>query len=439
MTFCMSQMMKSQSSKAVRRHFNTSSWLNDLSLAKRFMINYHWQILLATGLLVRIAGFLMARDFWFDEIMLFENIGSQRDETELWSVWSQLRSEQVVPPGYLILLRLIHEFFGASVLALRFPTLIAGCLAFLLFGILVKQMMKPQAALLATALFAFNTDLVYYTQEMKPYAFDYLITVLLLRLHFQNSVAPDSAKLGKLWLLVFILIPWFSIAAVFPVSAFWVVHAGQSLRKSITIPKRHFLIFLCWSLSFVISYVIERKQVVPDSVLWKFWDFAFLKLNRPVYSLALLLDNLINPLHFLTARFNSTLLMTSWGLIVTFVMIIGFCKIWKLSLPFTWFLLSTLMFMCVASLVRLYPFHGRTIVLIVPIMIIAFAEGFVYINERVQIPTIKLCMFMLVITPISSFLVNSPFYETRQVYYDGDLEVDYFTHKFGMMRQIPPE
>jgi uncharacterized membrane protein len=430
--------MKSQLPTA-HRHFNPSRWQNDLSLAKRFMINYHWQVLIATGLLVRIAGFLIARDFWFDEIMLFENIGQRRDETDPWSVWAQLRSEQVVPPGYLILLRLIHDFIGASVLALRFPTLIAGCLAFLWFAFFVKRMMQPQAALLATALFAFNADLVYYTQEMKPYAFDYLTTVLLLRLHFQCLGFPESVKLQKFWLLVFILIPWFSIASVFPVCAFWVVHLGLALRKKLTIPKRHLLIFLCWSVSFAISYMIEKKQVVPDSVLWKFWDFAFLKLNSPMHSAALLLDNLINPLHFLSALFASTQLMTIWGLIVTSVIIIGFCKIWKLSLPFTWFLLSTLMFMCVASLVRLYPFHGRTIVLIVPIMIIAFAEGFVYINERVQIPTIKFCMFMLIITPISSFLVNSPFYETRQVYYDGDLEVDFFTHKFGMMKRNPPE
>lgn len=446
-------------------------WQPDTDQLKQWAVRHRWLIVLFLGVMIRVVGYFKARGFWFDELMLSENLTAKLPGNGIWNFWTELRSEQVVPPGYLFMTRFLYDTSGGDVLAVRMPAFLAGMLAFLVFARVAYYHLGPNTALLATALFACNSDLIYYCQEMKPYAFDYLATVLIMylltrrtsdMLHLvvltdisQGDRAIDSkcnrflngrymqsirtvinAVIKYGWILFFVLIPWFSIASVFPIAAFWLI----VLTHCIFNKKFHWSIIPAlsgWLISFVTTYFMEKSQVSPDSGLWVFWSFAFINLSRPDYTVALLLDNLINPLHLMKSFELPNSLMLIWAFVIVVILGAGFLRQMRRHVIIIRFLSALVLLMSVASVLRLYPFHGRTILPVVPAVVVVFADGIISIAAASELHRKKKYIYSVLVliafVPMTSFLWTSPFSPVRPVFYDGDLEHDYFTHRFGLM------
>src|SRR4029453_15341079 len=97
-------------------------------------------------------------------------------------VLSPLHLGQAAPPGYLFLVQLTTSLLGISEPALRLPALVAGILMLPLAWLAARRVLPHRAALLALALLALSPLLIYYSNEVKPYAFDGMVAALLVYL-----------------------------------------------------------------------------------------------------------------------------------------------------------------------------------------------------------------------------------------------------------------
>jgi hypothetical protein len=425
-----------------RKHFDVRAWGEDIRTLSQFLNTNAWPLVFAIGLSLRLLGLIRARSFWLDESMLLVNI----EDVSPIRIIGPLKQEQVAPPGFLMTLRAIHYVFGSNVVPLRIPAFLAGTLAFVLFALWARRTLPAPVAWLSAWLMALNADALYYCQEMKPYAFDLLAMVVMTMLidRHANETGPVSIdeqpprfrQRSPVWAF-FLIIPWFSIASVFPAVAFFTTQGlfGRNDRRKL---QDDALLACAWSVSFLSAWSIERTQVIKGSVLWNFWDFAFLKLTRPIDSLCVLADNFLNPLHLATS-INSPWVMFPWIAILCSLLFLGIFRMFK-SMPKTasFAILSTCL-VAVASLARAYPFHGRTIVFLLPFALTAFSFGLASIPIR-KGPLRSTIVILLLIVPTSSPLIVEPFTNGRLTSFDGDLEHDHFTLHYGVIKranQVP--
>ena len=408
-----------------RRPFDFKAWRDDARNLAAWVLLNRWRLILAIGLLVRVVGYLKNRQFWMDEGSLLGNI----IDKPVLDFWTPLNFEQVVPPIYLMLLRLLWSIFGEIRLILRLPSMICGILAFLLFYRYCKATMPEPAGLCCTALFACNADLIYYCSEMKPYAMDALVSVVAIRAcgQFVNRAQIKISRL-EFWFLA--VSPWVSIASVFPVTALVLPAATMGPLKE-WVNRKTAAWLILFLISFLSAYALEKRQVVNNSGLWTFWSFAFPKWGQPLQSLALLMDNLINPMHLLTPV-SSLVIMSGWAAVVMFVLATGLVVIFQNNRPLGFYGITLGLIMLVVSWLRLYPLHGRTILCLVPMTILIFGTA---LTRLARWPNRywRSLLCLLLVVPMISFSWLSPTFRGRPMLYDGDLQDDYFTHKFGLM------
>jgi len=412
-----------------RKSFDILATVVELSGFFRIVFQYTWEILVFSGVLLRLYGLSTRREIWLDESMLLKNVSG----ISPWNLWGPLESEQVVPPGFLMMLRAIHALAGNDILALRLPSFLAATLAFVIFAFLVRSYCTRPVAIMATALLALNADALYFAQEMKPYAFDQLFTVMILAAiafhgkHFHFYFRPVVAG------FLLVLMPWFSIAAVFPVVAFLLILLVQEM-KSGSISKNFIFFSLAWAISFLATWLIEKSQVVAQSNLWTFWNFAFIKLFAPADSLCLMADNLINPMHLITPL-PFAALMFIWLVVVVLILLTGIFQCKKEKYQWVAFGILTVTLIIIVSALRFYPFHGRTIFFLMPIVLIVFSEGLLVLG-RYAGRWRYLLFGILLFTPLAGSLWIRPFEYHRMIRYDGDLDNDYFLLEYGAMKSL---
>lgn len=149
-----------------------------------------WQFtawaLCVLGAAWRIAAYAQHRSLWYDEAALALNIAG-RGFVELVEPLDYL---QTAPPLFLWIERSIVLLFGANEWALRALPLAAGMVTAPLMWRVASRILPSPAAVLAVALVALSPALVRYSAEVKPYATDALVTLLVLDSAVQVAVDP---------------------------------------------------------------------------------------------------------------------------------------------------------------------------------------------------------------------------------------------------------
>jgi uncharacterized membrane protein len=152
-----------------------------------------WDILLWLIILVgaafRLYQYLIARSLWLDESQLALNI-ERHGIAHLLT--HRLDLNQGAPAGFLVIEKLATDTLGKGEYALRAFPLLCGLVAILLFAILARRTLSPPAVPLATAFFAVSGPMIYYASEVKQYATD---TVAALALAIMSAVLlADSVR-----------------------------------------------------------------------------------------------------------------------------------------------------------------------------------------------------------------------------------------------------
>lgn len=338
------------------------------------------------GIFTVLLVFFNNRSLWLDEAKLANNI-VRRGFVDLLT---PLDRSQVAPIGFLYVEKFFVLLFGNRDWALRvFPMLSFFASIPLFFSLNYRLFQSKNFALFACAIFSLTVSLLNYSSEVKQYASDALIALLVtwLALNFHESKHRNSLIL---YTIGGVLAIWFSNIAVimlFVAGTYSLYTNYRSVDRKITSAM---IPIVFWLVSFCTYYALFIHNHPTQEMMVNHWDDSFMPLNifeRGFYV-------------FLLERVE-----------IMFGSLLGFSKLW--IVPFVFGLVGIvsnkkskrILFLVLFPVIvhlglsgfRLYPFDGRLILYLVPFLVILYAQGlwslFGYVNNKNP----KLSMYLLII------------------------------------------
>lgn len=314
-------------------------------------------IIVIAAIAFRLDLYLFGRSIWFDEAALFLNIknGTYRD------LFSNLLLNQAAPPMFLVLTKFLTSLLGYAEYVLRFLPFIAGLISIFLFYKVALEFLKREACTaLAMVLFAFNINLIYYSQEFKQYSFDVLFTLaalyIALKLNFNDK---RTVLAGGIALA---LMPWFSHASIIVVFSIFTVYFFKFIKQK----KSNYKLFIIPSLINMPFYFIHHlKSANGNEFLHNFWSLCYLD-KTATNLLELMRDNV----QYIFAPFKGIV----WLLII--VLIIGSAMFFKSDKFKFWLLLTPYFVLLMLAYLHLYPYGDRLTLFLTPMFIIIFSKIF---------------------------------------------------------------
>jgi hypothetical protein len=232
--------------------------------------------LLMLGLALRAMHYLQNYPMWCDETMLAANLLDRR----LADLLQPLDYRQVCPLGFLTLEWVCAQIAGFSEMSLRFIPVLAACFSLPLFSILARRALGrgTQGLLLAVALFAVSESLVRYAAEVKPYAVDLLVSLVLLNLADLWRRSPQRA--GGMWALAAVspLAVALSLPAMFLITTIAAMGLWQIVaRRNARLIFAYAGFLASAGLSVTILAGLGQYEISPSDRAYflRFWAAAF--------------------------------------------------------------------------------------------------------------------------------------------------------------------
>jgi hypothetical protein len=336
----------------------------------------------AFGVFLRVMGYAENRRLYMDERSLLENLV----RLEVFDFHTRLTENQLAPPGFLVLERMLVRLPVDRVMMARFFPLACGVASMFLFRAAARRFLRPYAVPIAVGLFAMSDWLVYYTAELKQYSCDLALTLVALLL--AAGRVPDASSTGShgpppmtarrlVALGVFGAIGiWFSYPLAF------VLAAVGSYLLAVAVFRRDargvlglVAMGLVWLASFGVCYVVSHGILSTDRFIWDWWDFAFLRL--PPRSTAELRREFWQLLNVFDSPSD---VKTPMGPVPTAIiaLLLSIAGAWSMRRRWPgglYLLAAPVIFVLAASVLHQYPFHGRLLIFLVPSVHMLVAEG----------------------------------------------------------------
>jgi 4-amino-4-deoxy-L-arabinose transferase-like glycosyltransferase len=167
----------------------------------RLIVHLTWGFV-GLGVLLRLARYLLRFPLWADECFVAINF----IDGDFADMLRPLRYSMVCPLLVLWSQLGVVKLLGFSELTLRLPATLASIGSLLLFRYLSGRLLQGWAWLLAVGIFAVSYYPIRHGCEVKPYAMDLLVALVLLTLAVEWLLARDRAR----W--------WWLLAAVMPLA-----------------------------------------------------------------------------------------------------------------------------------------------------------------------------------------------------------------------------
>ncbi len=327
-------------------------------------------LIIGLGSILRVAQYLSGRSLWLDEAKLALNIVNR----SFSGLLQPLDYDQGAPVGFLMLEKLAVQLFGPGENSLRLLSLFSGILALVLVYPVATQFLESRAVPVALALFAVLDNLIYYSSEVKQYSTDVACALLILFL----AMTVERKGLATRWLVCYALVGaaliWLSHPAIF-------ILAGVGLVSWLALVKnrnwiqsgRLAIVGALFVVSFIVSYRISLNGLLANQSLVTDWSGAFFPF--PPRSLA----NLRWPIDVFFRVFDNPIGLALPGLGAA-ALIIGAGSLWFRDRSKFFLLSSPILVTLFASALRMYPFSGRLLFFLVPILLLFIAEGAVQVR-----------------------------------------------------------
>jgi len=370
-----------------------------------------WLIIIL-GIILRWDQYWLNRSLWLDEAFLAVNF----DKTFLELLQPPLNYSDsiIVPPGFLIITKLIVTLLGNTDFVLRFFPFLCSVISLWLFYQLAKLTISASAIPLALFLFAISGNLIYYASDFKQYSSDVTITLILfiLAVHLLKSTVTNN----KLLLLTIVgtLAVWFSHPAAFVLAAIGsYLGIFYLINKQGTLVIKFGLISLIWLSSFLGMYLfivgvnIEASPI--GEYLVHFWQDgeAFMPSPGSVATLKWIYQSYFK-------MFNNP-----GSLGITFLagilFIVGCISLGFQRKSSLFLLVLPIIIVMVVSFFHYYPFLDRMILFLLPSIYLIIAESII----QIQI-TLLAYPNTLIVTRIAQLilvmgLINFPLYQRHYV------------------------
>jgi hypothetical protein len=321
-------------------------------------------VLLGVGL--RLVPLLAGRDLWTDEAMLALNLLGRTPAQLL----QPLDWNQGAPVGFLLAAKAATAAFGTGEVALRLVPFLSSVLGLVGFAWLAGRLLPRPAAVFALGLFAVSPALVGYAAECKQYATDAAVAVGLFA---AAAGLLRGERGGRRWVVL-------SLAGAVAV---WVAHPaafvlggiGTALLADAAFRRDRKRLLAAaatvgaWLGSFAACYAVVLRHLGANAYLLDYWAGHFLPLPpKGVGDVAWLVD------HFV-ALFQSPGGFGVAAGLAAVLFLIGLSVLWKERWPVAVALVLPAGFALLASGVGKYPFAGRLLLFLVPLLLLVVARG----------------------------------------------------------------
>ncbi len=333
-------------------------------LSRLFQVEIY--VIIGMGIILRAAKYLPGWSMRGDELAVTINL-INRSITSL--VTKPLDLEQAAPMGFLVLEKILITFFGRSEYVLRLIPFLAGVASLLLMQRLLARTIGKYGNLFAITAFAFGNYLIYYSAELKQYSTDVLINIILISLfysHTNKETTPrDLLVLGAVGFFAL----FFSHPALFVLIAIGmtlIVHHRNDRKQLVWVV----LIGAVWAMTFLAIYLILLRYQTTSTYLIQFWGDLLSYMPIPPWRDLSWFLKAFDGLYFVVAG------LSSGSAVVIPISILGIWaffkqKQWQLAL----LIIVTVGLNMLASGFQKFPFHGRLILYLLPMIFILLGKG----------------------------------------------------------------
>lgn len=313
-------------------------------------------LLILLGTAIRVRQWAAGRSLWLDEALVAESVIT-RDYAGLVS--EPLLHSQAAPVLWLWLERLCVDAFGTDERALRVVPLLAGVGTLLVTWLLARRLLPSVLSPVPVAIVALTPSLVYYSTEVKPYATDVLVVLVLVLLSLSATGRAGLLRLA----LVSAALLWLSYATVLAMAGISVVLVLRSARKRqwrAAVLTAGLL--TPWLASLAVAYALVLADLRGNDVLKEYWDHTFPReQGLPLWFGELWADLVTNPLELDRTALALALLT------------IGAVRLVWLARTRAALALAIVPMATVAAALAAYPFAARLSLWLVPLAALALA------------------------------------------------------------------
>jgi hypothetical protein len=227
-------------------------------------------LLLGAG--IRIYHWAMGRSLWLDEAYLAANVQSR----DLVGILHPLEYNQSAPSLFLAGTDILTSVLSYDERVLRLLPLVASLLTLVLVWKLGKLSLNQWVLPLVVATVSFAYPFVYYAQELKHYALEVMVVVLVLYLvaRLQASPAEAPARFRHLW--------WAGALGLFAAHTAPFVLAGAGLTALLGKLRRDLPLSwtaltvggMGWGALFCVNYWFFIRPNYLNPFMLQFWAFA---------------------------------------------------------------------------------------------------------------------------------------------------------------------
>lgn len=410
-------------------------------------------LLILLGVAVRFVQYTSDRPLWADEAMLAVNILNR----SYAGLLKPLDYEQQAPIGFLLVVKWLTTVFGIEEVVLRLLPFVASTGSLVLMAMLALEALPYVYALMALLLFVFSAPLIYYASEVKPYALDLTIGLLLtlLALRLFRVFGSKRRRLFAVLFCVGLAGLWFSQAITFILAAIGITGMADSWVKK---DRQAFLQWVGISVGWLVSFGAQ-SMLTLGQYYTRYRD-VWTGLYAPFPP-----STLIDLSWYAQTAMN--ILRRPGGISLWPVGLTAFgIGAWSLARTqrrlFVLLLLPGFLAL-VASMAHYYPFTGRFLLFFTPALLICIAAGFRWLfswawrRPWISVRVISIGMVIAlgfnainigvyrlrhperfeVITPmIRHYLDNREPGDTLYLYYGAAFAFDYYARRFGIGRGV---
>lgn len=228
------------------------------------------------GVVLRVIPWARNPPLWQDEAALVLNVLC----LDFADYFGPLVHHQAAPPLFLALERVTRFILGDSEAALRLPVLLLGCVSLVLFAVLARRVLDPKPAAAATGLFAVSDRLIWHATEVKPYAVDALVAVLVAWGYVRTRQWSLTAQCG-LWAIVLPVLAWFSYPTCFVAGGLLLGQFPAAVRGDWKERWTYLLAGLAMAGSFA-ALALGPAHAQRDSALSDYWVAQLADWTRPM-------------------------------------------------------------------------------------------------------------------------------------------------------------
>lgn len=321
-------------------------------------------LLIALGIVLRLAGFLAGRSLWRDEVAVALNLRFR----DFQGLFRLLDYDQTMPIALLQGVKAIVSVTGFSEYSLRLLFLIAGCLLLFALWLTFARFLGRDVALIALGLAALWRPLIYYSSELKQYGCDALITVITLWFALNMIDGKDCSR----WRA---LIVWGAAAILLSQPAVFVLAAAgiAAMLDRRFVYSKQWRIYcgiaaIGWLAEFAALFWFSYRYTSGSAYMRSYWASSFLNPGLPDFRNRFLeaLWTALGTRYFTDLR----------SLVLAALAIAGVREIWKRrGIQGVVIAVGPCGLLFGAAMLKQYPIADRLILFAIPLLFWIYASG----------------------------------------------------------------